>query len=156
MKRDPWNPDPRALSRVKDPALPPVACDCCSSPRVRIANNREVYGGQSVGKWPWVYLCDDCGARVGLHPGTDYPLGTMADARTRLARTQAKGAFNRIWQRDGGMSRAGAYAWLAFCMGIERRRCHFGMFDVQQCERARDLSIRYLERERARVNERQS
>lgn len=31
------------------------------------------------------------------------------------------------------MKRGAAYGWLAEQLGIEKRACHIGMFDVDQC-----------------------
>lgn len=134
--RDPWNPSRWAVARVKDALDPPAKCDCCGG-KVRIAHHREIYGGRSFGEWPWVYLCD-CGARVGMHPGTNLPLGTMADAATRAARKNAKPSFDSIW-RNNRLSRSQAYAWLALQLSLPLSRCHFGMFTIQQCEKARNI-----------------
>lgn len=140
--RDPWNPSRSAIARIKDPMQPPAHCDCCGG-SVRIAHHREIYGGRSFGEWPWVYACD-CGARVGMHPGTNIPLGTMADAKTRDARKACKPAFEAIW-RHGHMTREEAYEWLAIQLRIHVSKCHFGMFSAAQCERARMACVAYLE-----------
>lgn len=140
--RDPWNPYPLAVARVKDALPPPAKCDCCGG-KVRIAHHREIYGGRTFSDWPWVYLCD-CGARVGMHPQTNLPLGTMADAATRGARQNAKPAFDSIW-RSEKMSRTEAYAWLAVMMSLPLSRCHFGMFTIKQCEKARRICQAFTE-----------
>ncbi len=45
--------------------------------------------------WPWVYICEGCGSYVGMHPFTDIPLGTLADAATREARKECKAPIQR-------------------------------------------------------------
>lgn len=83
-----------------------------------------------------VYRCDGfpvCDARVGCHPGTDRAVGTLADARLRRWRINAHARIDPLW-RDGAMSRASVYKWLADTLEIERSECHIGMFDVEQCK----------------------
>ncbi len=71
----------------------------------------------------------------GMHPFTNIPLGTLADAPTRQARTRAKEVFNPIWQSQR-MTRSEAYSWLAGQLGIANvEECHIGWFDVQTCQR---------------------
>lgn len=134
----PWNPSPDALARVQDPLPPPECCPNCES-SVEIVSNAVIYG-RAFGKWPWAYRCtdEDCDSYVGMHPGTNIPLGTLADRSTREARKQAKAAFNPLWQ-DHGLSRSEAYQMLADGMGIERERCHIGWFTVEQCEQAIEI-----------------
>ncbi|MCC3679199.1 DUF3268 family zinc-finger domain-containing protein [Staphylococcus epidermidis] len=133
----------RALRRVKD-ALPiPSACNCCGGARVELIENSEIYNGRSYGEWPYAYLCRDCGAYVGLHPATDLPLGTLADKPLREARNRGKRPFERIW-RERYMRRSEAYAWLAKQLQLPAEQCHFGLFDAEQCEQARQVSEAYL------------
>lgn len=133
--KTPWNPSRRALARVKNPLPAPTHCLFCASP-VAIVNNAEIYG-REYGEWPWAYRCTgkNCHAYVGMHPFTNIPLGTLADAPTRQARTRAKAVFNPIWQ-SRRMTRSEAYAWLAGQLGIVNvEECHIGWFDVQTCQR---------------------
>lgn len=132
--KTPWNPSKKATARVKDPAPIPTECSYCAGP-VSCVSNSQVYG-REYGEWPWVYLCSSCGARTGLHPFTAIPLGTLADEPTRQARKSAKPVFEGIW-RTGRMSRSDAYAWLAKRLGIPVSDCHFGLFDIDMCLRAK-------------------
>lgn len=77
---------PEALARVKDFLEPPERCPCCGG-AVELVSN-EVFYKRVLG-WPLTYRCMDCDARVGCHPGTDLPLGTLADEVTRRARRAA-------------------------------------------------------------------
>lgn len=124
----------RALKRVRDPLPIPESCRYCG-PRhpVFIAHHSEIYrGGRSYGDWPYVYLCDCCGAYVGLHPHTDIPLGILADHDLRLARVKSKKRFMEVSDLYG-WSRSEAYHWLAQSLGIPVRQCHFAWFDVDDC-----------------------
>lgn len=125
----------RALARVRDRIEPPKACHCCGGP-VTLSNNSVIYGGRSFGDWPYVYRCTQCQAYVGLHPGTDLPLGLMATRATTHARKNAKNIFLEVVRRHHGGDRNAAYAWLAKALGISRSICHFGMFSAKQAERA--------------------
>ncbi|MFC4526365.1 hypothetical protein ISN76_13165 [Dyella halodurans] len=63
---------------------------------------------------------------------------TLADEATREARKICKPHFERLWQ-SGGMDRTEAYAWLASKLGLTPALCHWGLFDIRTCHRARDL-----------------
>lgn len=132
----------RALSRIKDPAPIPSVCNCCGCSGVELVENSEIYNGRHYGEWPYAYLCRNCGAYVGLHPGTDIPLGTLADKPLRDDRQKGKAVFNQLW-RDH-MTRNQAYAWLAEAMRIAPEECHFGLFDSEQCLQARILCTQYI------------
>lgn len=128
----PWNPSRRATARVKNPLPVPDRCPHCGG-ACTIVNNAEIYG-REFGEWPWAVLCTGCRAYVGLHPFTGIPLGTLATAPIRKARSEAKAAFQPLWQ-SGRMSRSDAYAWLAGALGIAKvEECHIGWFDVEQCQ----------------------
>lgn len=133
--KTPWNPSRTATARVTNPLPAPSTCPNCGS-SVVLVNNEEIYGS-SYGEWPWAYRCADlkCNSYVGLHPFTNIPLGTLADAPTREARKRAKAVFNPLWQ-GRRMSRKEAYAWLAKALGIKNvGDCHIGWFGIEMCER---------------------
>jgi hypothetical protein len=79
-----------------------------------------------------VWQCAACDARVGCHPGTNKPLGRLANAELRAWRIAAHEAFDPMWQRDG-IQRGVAYGLLASWMGMPKAHCHIGRFDVAQC-----------------------
>ena len=81
------------------------------------------------------YLCTTCGAYVGCHPGSNRPLGRLADAELRRWKQNAHKVLDPLWTR-GRMRRSQAYSYLADRMGISKRDCHIGMFDVEQCQQA--------------------
>lgn len=139
--KTPWNPSRKATARVKNPLPVPVVCNFCHG-FVRVGTHKEIYG-RDFSDWPWVYLCESCGAYVGLHPFTSIPLGTLADKATRQARKECKPYFEKLW-RNGEMSRTRAYEWLAKQLNIPVNACHFGWFDIDKCQRARELCQRHL------------
>lgn len=126
----------KALRRVKNPLPAPDNCRYCGpSTPVFIGHHAEVYNGRSYGEWPYVYLCESCGAYVGLHPFTDIPLGTLADAQLRDARKKHKTVFHEVMQA-AGMDRRQAYRWLAGELGIQVGACHWGWFEIEDCVKA--------------------
>lgn len=121
-----------AVARVKGKQLPkPEACNCCGG-RVDLVSNAEFYGGREYG-WPLAYLCRSCGARVGTHPDTDIPLGSLADAKTIRARRAAHAAFDTLWKGKTQQHRNAAYAALAKAMGLPE--AHISWMDAAQCAR---------------------
>lgn len=127
----------KALRRVKHYIQPLTECHHCNG-KVSLAHHRQVYQGRSYGEWPYLYLCESCGAYVGLHPHTDLPLGFLATASDRAARTAAKLPFATL-VRAHFKERHLAYAWLAGEMKIEPRLCHFSMFDEEECIRVFEI-----------------
>ncbi|MCT8350073.1 DUF3268 family zinc-finger domain-containing protein [Photorhabdus temperata] len=136
MEKTPWNPSIKAIQRVKDPLPMPVNCHYCNGD-VIIASHKEVFG-KNYSKWPWLYICTECRAYVGMHPYTDIPLGYLADKATRNARLSSKRYFEEIWQ-SGKLTRTDAYRWLARKLGINKCECHFGWFDIDTCHRAKEI-----------------
>lgn len=140
-EKTPWNPSKRATARVKNPLPAPTECPhCCGE--VKVAHHDEIYG-KAYGEWPWAYLCTGCRAYVGMHPFTNIPLGTLADAPLRKARKECKQPFEMLWQSKK-MTRDEAYEGLAYHMGLSVEECHFGWFGIEQCHRARDWSVSML------------
>lgn len=130
---------PEAAARVRDPKPRPRVCPNCGT-KVYLVKNSEIYG-REYGCWPYAYLCETRCSYVGLHPGTEIPLGTMANAETREARKDAKRHFEPLWRGRRAIfrKRKDAYAWLAGRLGVDVRECHFGWFDKDQADRAREI-----------------
>jgi hypothetical protein len=59
-------------------------------------------------RWPWLYHCWSCSARVSIHPGTDIPMGSLADKKTRQARASAHRYFDDV-MRKWNFERTEAY-----------------------------------------------
>ena len=107
-----------------------VICDYCGKP-AQFVDSALVYHGHSYGR---VYYCPDCQAWVGVHKGTDRPLGRLADAELRRWKRIAHMNFDRIWRNNRRMSRKKAYEWLSSQMGLPAEETHIGMFDVGRCK----------------------
>ena len=68
------------------------------------------------GRWDldekYFYVCIPCDARVGCHPKTKKPLGSLAKKHLRDLRVQAHAAFDAIW-KTYSIKRGHAYHLLA-------------------------------------------
>ncbi len=117
--------------------LKPTICRYCGN-HVVLTSNKEIYGREfGNGK---IYLCRNCGAFVGTHPGTDIPLGTLANEELREYRKEAHFWFDRIWKRPTRITtRYKAYGWLALKMELPREKTHIGMFEKEQCIKVVEL-----------------
>lgn len=120
---------PEAIARVRETLPVPTNCRFCGG-AVELVNNAMFYGGREYG-WPFAYACFACGARVGCHPGTDIPLGTLADKATMQARRAAHAAFDPLWQNKGVGVRKRAYQALSKAMG--KNAAHISWMDADEC-----------------------
>jgi hypothetical protein len=125
-------------------------CPYCGGNAVLI-DSAAIYNGRSYGP---VWACEKypaCDSYVGCHPRTTTPLGRLADPELREAKKAAHAAFDSVWKlrlstkrREDpsyrkGMARGGRYKRLAELMGIDRKECRIGKFDIEQCRRVVDL-----------------
>lgn len=114
-----------------------MKCDYCHRDAELVTGN-VIYPHRPDLFSKFFWHCAPCDAYVGCHKkdcgygdGTR-PLGRLANAELRKAKTAAHAAFDPLW-RSGGMSRRAAYAWLASQLGVAPQNCHIGMFDVDTC-----------------------
>lgn len=72
-----------------------VYCDYCGR-RAEFVDSKVIYG-KSYGM---IYLCRCCPgyAYVGVHKGTDRPLGRLADMELRELKKLAHAAFDPLWK----------------------------------------------------------
>lgn len=122
------------------------ACPYCEKPS-ELVTGREVYATLPHLHDKKIYRCLPCGAWVGCHPGTDVPLGRLANAQLRRARVKAHDAFDPLWRKKRAWdeppfrSRSEAYAWLGSRLGLKKADCHIGMFDLDTCKRVIEVCI---------------
>ena len=110
-----------------------VICPYCGS-QAEYVDSKIIYK-RSYGM---IYHCRECDAYVGVHKGTDNPLGRLANKELRHWKRAAHDAFDPIWQ-SGRMKRRDAYQWLAEQMGLSPEETHIGMFDVRECKKVIEL-----------------
>jgi len=111
-------------------------CPRCDVEAVIMKSSEPIYGRDYGPVW----VCQNfpaCDCRCGCHPGTQRPLGTLADAETRRLRKEAHSWFDPLWKRGrNGLGRSAAYGWLATAMNLPRELCHISMFTADQCSEA--------------------
>lgn len=90
-----------------------------------------------------VWCCVSCQAWVGCHPGTEKPLGGLANATLRDLKMQAHALFDPMWEakmrKEGcskGRARRAGYRWLAEQMGLPVKLTHIGYFNEDECRKA--------------------
>lgn len=118
----------------------PTICRYCGG-TIRLVPAETVYGastGRLRKKNEKIYQCQNCGARVGCHKGTDRPLGNVANEMLRLKRIETHQIFDSFWKRQH-ISRAAAYKWLAKKMNLPEGAAHIGDFEMDQCQKVIDL-----------------
>ena len=95
--------------------------------------------------------CNLCDARVGVHKGTEIPLGSLANRALREKRKELHEYFDQMWrfaQAKRGIekheARNAAYKWLANEMDMPQVECHIGMMDLEECMMAIRLCKPYF------------
>lgn len=86
----------------------------------------------------WVCKTPFCDTRVGCHPGTSIPLGSMATLRLRTVRSTAHRVFDPLWKK-GPITRKQAYSWLAKELSVKIQDCHIGQFNEIECNKVMQL-----------------
>ncbi|MDS4028615.1 MAG: zinc-finger-containing protein [Candidatus Contendobacter sp.] len=110
-----------------------LLCPYCGAVAGKV-NGRVIYPHRPDLYHKAFYQCPPCDAYVECHPGTDRPLGRLANAELRRAKSAAHAAFDPLW-KQGPWTRKQAYSWLAKQLGIAAEECHIGHFDIEQCRR---------------------
>lgn len=114
--------------------MPRVICDYCGR------NAALVKGDKIYPHRPDLYnlqfwQCEPCSAFVGCHKNSDAkPLGRLADAELRRAKSAAHAAFDPLW-KSGNKTRNEAYQWLSRKLNLSKDKCHIGMFDTEMCRK---------------------
>lgn len=121
-----------------------VVCPYCSA-SAQLCTGSDIYPDRPDLENLSFYRCKPCKAWVGCHPGTDHPLGRLANARLRALKRAVHVAFDPLWRMKAGLlrprdereeARRSAYLRLAGELGISPAECDVGMFDEERCERA--------------------
>lgn len=97
-----------------------------------------------------VYACSGypkCDAYVCVHPGTNIPMGTLANPALRQLRQAAHYHFDKL-HSTGLMTKTDAYAWLADRVFMPRSQAHIGNFSEYYCQLVIDESKRLLSNRR--------
>lgn len=115
-----------------------VICDYCGN-KAALVTGRKIYPHRPDLFPLRFWHCEPCKAWVGCHKNSDaQPLGRLANAELRLAKSAAHRAFDPLW-KSGETTRKQAYQWLSIQLGIPSESCHIGMFDVATCLRVQTI-----------------
>lgn len=120
-----------------------IHCDYCGE-KATLVVGKAIYPHRPDLYGLNFYQCRPCDAYVGCHKGTTDPLGRLANAELRAAKSRAHLAFDPLWKNKFFRSRTRAYNWLAAQLKIEKSECHIGMFDAAMCRRVVALVDAYL------------
>ena len=113
--------------------MPVLLCPYCGDP-AKLVGGDAIYPSRPDLYSKKFWRCNPCHAYVGCHPGTETPLGRLADGPLRKAKMDAHAAFDPIW-KEGRLYRGQAYAWLAQALNLTQDECHIGMFDLEGCQK---------------------
>lgn len=111
-----------------------VICGYCGKSALFV--DSSVIYGISYGM---IYYCADCKAWVGVHKGTDKPLGSLANEELRKQRKIAHAVLDRMWRDNRKMTRKQTYQWLSHKMGLTTEETHIGLFDMEQCRQVIEI-----------------
>lgn len=132
----------------------PVNCPYCNR-SAELVTGQTIYPNRPDLHHRRFWLCRPCDAYVGCHPPGAVrkhewePMGTLADAETRIWRRRAHQAFDPLWRHGAkrlrSKRRRRAYHWLAHQLGMRFSECHIGRFDIATCMQVVDLCRRRQE-----------
>ena len=95
-----------------------------------------------------LYVCSNyprCDAYVRTHPGTNIPVGTLANRELRTLRNQAHHYFDQLYL-SGLMSKQDAYLWLGVLLQVPLSKAHIGFLGEYYCNEVIAESKTLLER----------
>lgn len=122
-----------------------VNCPYCNMP-AKMVGGEVIYPHRPDLYHKKFWLCQPCDAYVGCHPvnprhGQDgtRPLGRLANAELRRAKSAAHRVFDPLWQEGKFKTRKDAYRWLAGKLGMPVDQCHIGYFSVPRCEQVVEI-----------------
>lgn len=114
-----------------------IDCHYCRQP-AQLVGGDQIYPHRPDLADLKFWRCVPCGAWVGVHKGTENPLGILAKAELRKLKSRVHAIFDPQWRSNPMMSRSKAYRWLAKKLGIPKEECHVGMFNEARCKGCSD------------------
>lgn len=109
----------------------PLKCPFCKGDIVYTTNDviyGKIYGNGKI------YLCSKCKAYTGVHNNTNIAKGILANKQMRRLKIECHNIFDKLWSNS--KERNNLYCKLSKLMGIDRKHCHFGHFDLDELEKA--------------------
>ena len=123
--------------------LQPTECNLCGG-AVEYISNAAIYG-RKYGSG-FCYRCRACRAYVGTHETRPKEaFGILANAEMREWKMKCHAVFDNLWQfqhvKARKLCRKIYYELLADKLGIDKKDCHFGYFDMPMLKRAYEIII---------------
>ena len=109
-----------------------MRCPYCGSP-VILRSADGIYRENSQGAM--LYVCSrypECDAYVKVHPGTNIPMGSLANHELRTLRRTAHYYFDQLY-KTGRMTRQESYRWLADKICVPLKDAHIGHLGEYYC-----------------------
>lgn len=126
------------MKKLKE--VKPVICPYCTA-EAKLVGGSFIYPHRPDLAHKKFWLCAGCDAYVGTHKySKDHkPLGRLANKELRALKAEAHKLFDKAWKEDPAFSRTEAYAQMSELMGIPRKECHIGYFDIEECNQLINL-----------------
>lgn len=127
------------------PGMRRMCCPYCKG-RVELRTAEGIYKHAEKGEK--LLVCSNypvCDAYVRVHPGTETPMGSLANRQLRMLRRRAHEQFNKLYQ-SGLMNKNDAYSWLAGVLNVPKAHAHIGYLGDYYCQVVIDESHQLLER----------
>lgn len=126
-----------------------MRCPYCGSPVV-LRSADGIYRENSQGAM--LYVCSrypECDAYVKVHPGTNIPMGSLANHELRTLRRTAHYYFDQL-HKTGRMTRQESYRWLADKICVPLKDAHIGHLGEYYCKMMIQDSRKLLQPQNAR------
>ena len=117
-----------------------LVCPYCNSPAEFHEDSIFIYGKD----YGAVYACckyPACDSYIGVHKGTQIPLGRLANKELRQARIKAHQIIDKYWQ-DNKMSRNAVYKILSKMFG--KKEVHIGELKLPSCKKIIEQFDNYI------------
>lgn len=126
-----------------------MRCPYCGSPVV-LRSADGIYRENSQGAM--LYVCSrypECDAYVKVHPGTNIPMGSLANHELRTLRRTAHYYFDQLY-KTGRMTRQESYRWLVDKICVPLKDAHIGHLGEYYCKLVIQDSRKLLQPHNAR------
>ena len=127
-----------------------LICPYCLAP-AKLVTGAIIYPHRADLATLMFWACQACDAYVGCHKTTTTPLGRLANAALRRAKSNAHRVFDPLW-KSGEISRRDAYQWLADKLVIPFKKTHIGEFDEAMCARVMEACDPFALEQRHRLD----
>ncbi len=108
-------------------------CPCRSHVNVTLASGKEIYPHRPDLKHHKFWRCNSCQGYVGVHAGTETPLGVIPTPAMRTLRTQLHAIIDPLW-KSKKMTRSQVYAAMSRAAGRQ-----FHTADTRSVEELKNL-----------------